>query len=118
MKGSGMAGMLTQMKMQKRLKPGKTKGGSGGNFIAGAIKRPGALTAAVGGKPSQNMGKVDQLAQSGTTQQKREANFYKNVLKPASAGRKRKKAFRGAFKKAQKQLGMNTDKQVSYPDSD
>lgn len=51
------------------------------NFIANAIKRPGALTAAVGGKPSKNMGKVRQLAKSGTTQQKREALFYLNVLR-------------------------------------
>lgn len=50
-------------------------------FIANAIKRPGALTAAVGGKPSQNMGKVRALAANGSTRQKREADFYLNVLK-------------------------------------
>jgi hypothetical protein len=110
---SKMVGVLTSMKAQKRLKPGKSK-----NFIAGAIKRPGALTAAVGGKPSQNMGKVKQLEKTGTTLQKRQAQFYDNVLRPASKGQKRKRAFRGAFKKAQKQLGMNTSKQTSYPDSD
>lgn len=51
------------------------------HFIQGAIKRPGALTAAVGGKPSKNMGKVRQLAKSGSPQQKREANFYLHVLR-------------------------------------
>ena len=54
---------------------------SAANFIAGAIKRPGALTSAVGGKPSKNMGKVRALAKSGSTQQKREADFYLNVLR-------------------------------------
>lgn len=52
-------------------------------FIQGAIKRPGALTAAVGGKPSANMGKVRKLAASGSTRQKREADFYLNVLRKA-----------------------------------
>lgn len=57
-------------------------------FIADAIKRPGALTDAVGGKPSKNMGKVKQLEKSGTPLQKKQAGFYDNVLQPAN---KRKK---------------------------
>lgn len=53
------------------------------NFIKKAIKRPGALTAAVGGKPSANPGKVAALAkQKGRTGQ--EARFYKNVLAKTS----------------------------------
>jgi len=59
------------------------------NFIDSAIKRPGALTKAVGGKPSEHMSKVRQLAKSGTPLQKRQANFYLHVLRPAS-GKKRK----------------------------
>lgn len=51
------------------------------HFIQNAIRRPGALTAAVGGKPSKNMGRVRQLAKTGTPQQKREAGFYLNVLR-------------------------------------
>lgn len=53
-------------------------------FIQGAIKRPGALTRLVGGKPSQNIAKVEQIAKTGTTTQKRQANFYLNVLRPAA----------------------------------
>ena len=52
-------------------------------FIAQAIRRPGALTAAVGGKPGRNLGKVRWLAASGSTRQKREADFYLNVLRKA-----------------------------------
>lgn len=52
------------------------------NFISGAIKRPGALTAAVGGKPSKNLAAVRMLAkQPGLKGQ--EARFYLNVLKPS-----------------------------------
>ena len=54
------------------------------NFIKGAIKRPGALTAAVGGKPSQHLSAVEQLAKTGTPQQKKEANFYLKVLRPVA----------------------------------
>lgn len=49
-------------------------------FIKNAIKRPGALTAAVGGKPSKNPGKVAALEKKpGRVGQ--EARFYENVLK-------------------------------------
>ena len=44
------------------------------------IKRPGALTEAVGGKPSKNMKKVRKLAKDGTTLQKQQANYYINYL--------------------------------------
>ena len=50
--------------------------------LTGAIKRPGALTAAVGGKPSKHMAMVRQLAagKGGPLKQK-EANYFLNVLK-------------------------------------
>jgi hypothetical protein len=55
-------------------------------FIQKAIKRPGALTKRVGGKPSQKPGKVAKLAKkSGLGGQ--EARFYQDVLKPASKKR-------------------------------
>lgn len=54
---------------------------SAAKFIQAAIKRPGALTSAVGGKPSQNTGKVRALASSGSPRKKREADFYLNVLR-------------------------------------
>lgn len=53
------------------------------NFIQKAIKRPGALTAAVGGKPSQHMAIVRQLAKT-SGRQGDEARFYMNVLKPGA----------------------------------
>lgn len=53
------------------------------NFIQGAIKRPGALTAAVGGKPSKNMAMVRRLA-AGSGRTGEEARFYLNVLKPGA----------------------------------
>jgi hypothetical protein len=57
------------------------------NFIAGAIKRPGALTKRVGGKPSDKPGKVAKLAKkSGLAGQ--QARFYENVLKPANKKKK------------------------------
>ena len=54
------------------------------NFIQDAIKRPGALTKAVGGAPGKNLAKVRKLAKSGTPLQKRQASFYLNVLRPAA----------------------------------
>ena len=53
-------------------------------FIQKAIKRPGALTKEVKGKPGKNISKVKEIAKSGTELQKRQANFYLNVLRPAS----------------------------------
>ena len=52
------------------------------NFIQGAIKRPGALTAAVGGPPKKHLAMVRQLAagKGGPLKQK-EAQFYLNVLR-------------------------------------
>ena len=56
------------------------------DFIAAAIKRPGALTSAVGGKPSQHLAQVRKLAKTGG-RQGAEARFYLNVLKPGAATR-------------------------------
>ena len=50
-----------------------------GNFIKGAIKRPGALTAKVGGPPGKNPGKVAALAKGGG-KAGQEARFFQNVL--------------------------------------
>ena len=58
-------------------------------FIKNAIVRPGALTAKVGGKPSQNVAKVKSIAKAGGLGAK-QANFYLNVLKPAAAKKKSK----------------------------
>lgn len=57
-------------------------------FIKQAIKRPGALTKLVGGPPGKNLAKVRKIAATGTTLQKRQANFFLKVLRPA--GKKRK----------------------------
>lgn len=57
-------------------------------FIQKAIKRPGALTKLVGGAPGKNLKKVRQIAKTGTPLQKRQANFFLKVLRPA--GKKRK----------------------------
>jgi len=46
-----------------------------------AIKRRGALTRLVGGKPSEHEDRVHELAEHGTSLQKKEANFYLNILK-------------------------------------
>lgn len=55
-------------------------------FIQEAIKRPGALTKRVGGKPSDKPGKVAKLAKKpGLAGQ--QARFYENVLKPAAKKR-------------------------------
>lgn len=52
------------------------------NFIKSAIKRPGALTEAVGGKPSKHLAMVRQLAKgSGGPLKQKEASFYLNVLR-------------------------------------
>lgn len=53
-------------------------------FIQGAIKRPGALTAAVGGKPSKHLAAVKRLAGgAGGPLKQKEASFYLNVLRKA-----------------------------------
>ncbi len=54
------------------------------DFIKNAIKRPGALTKRVGGKPSEHIGKVKQLAKHGSPLAKRQANFFLHVLRPLS----------------------------------
>jgi hypothetical protein len=52
------------------------------NYPPIKIKRPGALTAAVGGKPSKHLAMVRQLAagKGGPLKQK-EANLYLNVFR-------------------------------------
>lgn len=56
-------------------------------FIQSAIKRPGALTKRVGGKPGSNPGKVAKLAKkSGLAGE--QARFFENVLKPANRKKK------------------------------
>ena len=62
------------------------------NFIQDAIKRPGALTKLVGGKPSEHLGKVKQIAKSGTPLQKRQASFYLNVLRKVNRKKSSKKS--------------------------
>lgn len=53
-------------------------------FIKKSIKRPGGLTENVGGKPSKNIDKVKYLSEHGTPLQKKQANFYLNVLRKSS----------------------------------
>lgn len=66
------------MKPKSTIKGGLPKKGK--NFIKNAIKRPGALTAAIGGKPGKNPGKVAAAAKApGKLGQ--EARFFQNVLK-------------------------------------
>lgn len=59
-------------------------------FIARAVKRPGALTRAVGGPPSKNLGRVRALARR-RDRTGRQARFYLNVLRPAAAKRRKKR---------------------------
>lgn len=61
------------------------------DFIQDAIKRPGALTKEVGGKPSDNLKKVQNLAKHGTKLQKAQARFYLNVLRPINKKNKKSK---------------------------
>lgn len=56
------------------------------NFIQKAIRHPGALTAEVGGPPSQHMGQVAKLAAQGD----RKAQFFENVLHPLNQKAKKR----------------------------
>ena len=56
-------------------------------FIKGAVKHPGALDREVGGKASKRLDRVRWLAKHGTPEQKRRANFYLKVLRPAARKR-------------------------------
>lgn len=60
-------------------------------FIQGAIKRPGGLTRAKK-KGESTLAAANRLKKSGTLLQKRQANFYLNVLRPASQRRRKKKS--------------------------
>lgn len=57
------------------------------HFIDKSIKHPGALTKEVGGRPSQRLERVRWLSRHGTPEQKRRANFYLKVLRPAARKR-------------------------------
>jgi hypothetical protein len=74
---------------RKSSSSGTRRKSSSGNFIASAIKRPGALTRrAKSGKKRSVHGQARHDMKHGTTLQKRQASFYLNVLKPASRKRK------------------------------
>lgn len=60
-------------------------------FIQKAIKRPGSLTRAKK-KGESTTQAAQRLKKSGTTLQKRQANFYLNVLAPAARKRRKKKS--------------------------
>jgi hypothetical protein len=78
--------------MARRSKKSSTK------FIAQAIKRPGALTKAK--KKGESTGAAaSRLAKHGTPLQKRQANFYLNVLAPANRRRKGTGASAGGGRK-------------------
>lgn len=67
------------------------KKSSSGNFIAGAIKRPGALTRrAKSGTKRSVHAQARHDMKHGTTLQKRQASFYIHVLRPAAAKRKKR----------------------------
>ena len=59
----------------------------GRNFIAGAVEHPGALNRDVGGPAHEHLEKVRWLAKHGTPEQRRRAQLYLRVLKPAAAKR-------------------------------
>jgi hypothetical protein len=71
-----------------RSKSSSRKRSSGKKFIKSAIKRPGALSARAKRSGRSTLAQARKDKRSGTTLQKRQANFYLNVLKPASAKRK------------------------------
>lgn len=60
------------------------------DFIQESIKRPGALTKLVGGKPSKNIKKVREISKKGTPLQQKQADFYLEVLAPLAKKRKGK----------------------------
>jgi len=59
-------------------------------FIRKAIRRPGALTRAVGGPPSKNRAKTRRLAKR-KGRVGREARFFLYVLQPAAKRRRRRR---------------------------
>jgi hypothetical protein len=59
-------------------------------FIGKAIKRPGALTSNKR-KGESTRAAATRLKKSGTPLQKKQANFYLNVLAPANARRRKAK---------------------------
>lgn len=71
-------------------KRSSSKKRSSTKFINKSIKRPGALTRAKK-KGESTMAAARRLKKSGTALQKRQANFYLNVLAPAARKRRKKK---------------------------
>lgn len=59
-------------------------------FIQNAIKRPGALSARAKRSGRSVAAQASHDRAHGSTQAKRQASFYQNVLKPASKKRKKK----------------------------
>lgn len=72
--------------MARRRSSGRKK--SSGKFISSAIKRPGALTKAKK-KGESTRSAATRLKKKGTPLQRRQANFYLNVLAPANARRRK-----------------------------
>lgn len=67
------------------------KKSNSGNFIKGAIKRPGALTRrAKSGTKRSVHAQARHDMKHGSTLQKRQASFFLHVLKPAAAKRKKR----------------------------
>lgn len=82
--------MARRRSSTRRSSTRRTGGRKNKKFIKQAIKKPGALTKAVGGKPSKNLSKVRAMAKKGGKQGAR-ARFYLNVLKPASGKRRKRR---------------------------
>lgn len=61
------------------------------NIFKKIVKNKGGLTQTIGGKPSENMEIVKKLAKNGTALQKKQANFFLNILN------KSKKKSRGSL---------------------
>jgi hypothetical protein len=77
--------LRTRGRRRRRRRRGRRRGRK---FIAEAIKRPGALTAKKRAGES-TAGAAQRMARSGSTLSKQQANFYLNVLRPATQRRRR-----------------------------
>ncbi len=60
--------------------------------ISSAIKRPGALNRRVKGRATQNIGKVKELAKSGSPLAKKQANFFLSKILPALKKKNKRKS--------------------------
>lgn len=88
-KGGRAAARSRKSPVGRKKARSKVKKGSSKNFIQSAIKRPGALTQKAGGKLT--VAKARKLAKSKNPKTRQQANFFLNVLKPASKKKRRKK---------------------------